>query len=187
MRTLQFGFQQFVGIAIAAGQGVTQDIGRELPHGQHVARHFAAVRQGGNGDQGVVADLVAARQEHRAIVDVAVAVLKLMRRLADAEGQLLLYHEHLALQPGPEHEENGGWHRRLIDEAAADADGDVERGPVHRSAGFWGGAMLTASAFEARSRFKSSPGCYSCPAASSQPAWFSDESHNTRRGCLRNQ
>ena len=56
--------------------------------------------------------------------------------LADAEGQVLLHHQHPALQPRTEHEEHRGRHGRVIGEAASDPDGEVERGPVH-GRGLW--------------------------------------------------
>ena len=70
-----------------------------------------------------MADFVAARHEHGAIGGVAVAVLKLIRGLADAEGELLLHDEHTAFEARPEDEEDGRGHGGLVGEAATNADG----------------------------------------------------------------
>ena len=78
-----------------------------------------------------MADFIAAGHEHGAIGNVAVAVLKFIGGLADAEGKLFLQHHDLAFQARPEHEDHGRGHGGVVGEAAADADGKIEWGPVH--------------------------------------------------------
>ena len=76
-------------------------------------------------------DFVAARHEHRAIGDVAVAILKLIRRQADAEGKFLLHHQHPAFEPRLEHEQHRRLHGGFVGEVAADADSEIQGSPVH--------------------------------------------------------
>jgi len=78
-----------------------------------------------------VTDFISTRHHRRAIGDVAVAVLKLIRRQADAERKPFLHHQHLAFEPGLEHEQHRRLHGGLVGEIAADADGDVQGRPVH--------------------------------------------------------
>ena len=78
--------------------------------------HLPAVGQGRNGDERIVPDFVAARHEHRAIGDVAVGILKFIRRQADAERKFFLHHQHPAFEPRLEHEQHRRRHGGFVGE-----------------------------------------------------------------------
>ena len=103
----------------------------ELTHGHDVADNLPAIRQRGDGDEGVVPDFVAPRHERGAISDVAMRILKFVRRQPDAKGKPLLHDEHLTFEPGLEHKQHRGRHGSFVGEVAADTNGEIQGGPVH--------------------------------------------------------
>src|SRR5204862_8181326 len=80
----------------------------------------------------IVTNLVATRHQRRAIGDVAVAVLKLIRRQTDAEGESFLHYRHVSLQTRLEHEEGRSGHRRFVSQPATHPDDQVQWTPIHR-------------------------------------------------------
>ena len=70
---------QFVRVAIAAGQRVPDQLDGHLAHRHRpVVGLVMVVRDGGDEDEGVVADLVDAGLEHHAVDDVPVRILEFL-------------------------------------------------------------------------------------------------------------
>jgi hypothetical protein len=118
--------QQFIGITVAAGQGVTQQRRRQLIHGHGRVPQALIIGQRRDANQGVVKKFVATRHERHAAGEIAVGIGEFIRRETGAKRERLRAHRLLSIEPRSEHEQDGGGHGSFVGDPAANPHGEIQ-------------------------------------------------------------